>query len=287
MKFQDIKTVCVIGGGKMGRQIALNNARFGFVSYLTDCNADVCRQAADWAEEYLAGRVAKGRMTQEEVDAIKGRWHVVTDLAEAVKDADLVIEAIYEDENAKHEIFRQVNALGKKDAIVATNSSNMVSSLFAGDIDDPSRLANLHYFNPALVMEFVEVVKGDHTSEETAQALMDFAAATGKKPALMRKEIERFIANRIIKAIYDEAYWLVENGYCSFEAVDLACEKGLGHKMGPYRTKDLTGIDLTYRMMTATYETTGEKPVGYDLIKNLYDQGRLGKAVGHGFYDYE
>ena len=103
----------------------------------------------------------------------------------------------------------------------------------------------------------------------------------------MRKEIERFIANRIIKAIYDEAYWLVENGYCSFEAVDLACEKGLGHKMGPYRTKDLTGIDLTYRMMTTTYEATGEKPVGYDLIKNLYDQGRLGKAVGHGFYDYE
>ena len=287
MKFQDIKTVCVIGGGKMGRQIALNNAKYGYVSYLTDCNADVCKQAAAWAEEYLAGRLAKGRMTQEEVDGIKSRWHVVTDLAEAVKDADLVIEAIYEDENAKHEIFRQVNALGKKEAIVATNSSSMVSSMFAGDIDDPSRLANLHYFNPALVMEFVEVVKGDHTSEETAQALMDFATATGKKPALMRKEIERFIANRIIKAIYDEAYWLVENGYCSFEAVDLACEKGLGHKMGPYRTKDLTGIDLTYRMMTTTYEATGEKPVGYDLIKNLYDQGRLGKAVGHGFYDYE
>lgn len=283
----NIKTVCVVGGGMMGRQIALNTAKYGFEAYVTDCNADVCKQAEAWADEYLAGRVAKGRMTQEEVDGIKSRLHITEDLAEAVKDADLVIEAIFENEEAKHDIFRKVNALAKKDALLTTNSSAMVSSIFVPDVDDPSRLANLHYFNPALVMELVEVAMGEHTSEETAQTLMEFCRATGKTPVLMRREIEKFITNRIISAIANEAYWLVENGYCTYQDVDIACEKGAGHKMGPFRSKDLTGIDRNFLMMQAEYDKTGKKPLGYDLFKEQYDQGRYGRKNGHGFYDYE
>ena len=282
-----IKTVCVVGGGMMGRQIALNNARYGFEVYVTDSNADVCASAAQWAEEYLAGRIAKGRMTEDEVAAIKGRFHVTTSLEEAAVNADLVIEAIFEDENAKHEIFRKLNAICRKDTLLTTNSSAMVSSIFIDDVDDASRLANLHYFNPALVMELVEVVKGDHTSEETAQLLMDFCKASGKHPVLIRKEVEKFIVNRIISAIANEAYWLVENGYCSYQDVDIACEKGAGHKMGPFRSKDLTGIDRNFLMMQAQYDKTGVKPVGYDLLKQQYDQGRFGRKTGHGFYDYE
>lgn len=283
----DIKTVCVVGGGMMGRQIALNTAKYGFDVYVTDVNEDVCKSAAQWEEEYLAGRIAKGRMTQEEVDGIKSRMHITTNLEEAAKNADLVIEAIFEDENAKHDIFRKLNKMARKDALLTTNSSTMVSSLFACDVDDPSRLANLHYFNPALVMELTEVVKGDHTSEETAQALMDFSRATGKYPVLLRKEVEKFIVNRIISAIANEAYWLVENGYCTYEDVDIACEKGAGQKMGPFRSKDLTGIDRNFLMMQAEYDKTGKKPQGYDLFKEQYDQGRYGRKTGHGFYDYE
>lgn len=283
----DIKVVSVVGGGMMGRQIALSTAKYGFEVYVTDSNAAVCASATQWAEEYLAGRIAKGRMTQEEVAAIQARFHVTESLEEAVKDADLVIEAIFEDENAKHDIFRKVNAIAKKTAILTSNSSAMVSSMFAGDVDDPSRLANLHYFNPALVMELVEVCKGEHTSEETAQALVEFCKATGKYPVLLRKEIEKFVVNRIMTAIANEAYWLVENGYCTFADVDVACEKGAGHKMGPFRSKDLTGIDRNFLMMQAQYDKTGEKPVGYDLLKEQYDQGRYGRKNGHGFYDYE
>lgn len=282
-----IKVVSVVGGGMMGRQIALNTAKYGFEVYLTDINEAVCQDAAQWEENYLAGRIAKGRMDENTVSEIRNRMHITNDLTTAVKDADLVIEAIFEDENAKHDIFRKINAVVKKDALLTTNSSTMVSSMFVADVDNPSRLANLHYFNPALVMELVEVVKGEHTSETCAQALVDFCKATGKHPVLLRREVEKFIVNRIISAIANEAYWLVENGYCTYEDVDVACEKGAGHKMGPFRSKDLTGIDRNFLMMQAEYERTGKKPQGYDLFKAQYDRGRYGRKTGHGFYDYE
>lgn len=283
----NIKTVCVVGGGMMGRQIALSTAKYDFQVYVTDSNADVCQQAKDWAADYLAGRVTKGRMTQDEADAVAARFHVTSSLEEAARNADLVIEAIFENEDAKHDIFRKLNEIAPKHAILATNSSTMVSSIFKDDVDDSSRVANLHYFNPALVMELTEVVKGEHTSEETAQALMDFSTATGKRPVLLRKEVEKFIVNRIISAIANEAYWLVENGYCTYEDIDLACEKGAGHKMGPFRSKDLTGIDRNFLMMQDEYDRTGKKPLGYDLFKEQYDKGRYGRKNGHGFYDYE
>ena len=165
--------------------------------------------------------------------------------------------------------------------------SGGVEAIFVPDVENPGRLANLHYFNPALVMELVEVVKGEHTSEQTAQELMEFCKASGKHGVLLRKEVEKFIVNRIISAIANEAYWLVENGYCSVEDVDIACKKGAGHKMGPFESKDLTGIDRNFLMMQAQYDKTGVKPVGYDLFKEKYDQGRFGRKTGHGFYDYE
>ncbi len=282
-----IKKVCVIGGGLMGRQIALNTAIYPFDVTVFDANPAVLEDLAKWSDTYLAGRIAKGRMTEEQVAGIRSRFTICATLEEAVKDADLVIEAIVERKDIKSAVFAQVSALVREDTIIATNSSRMVSSMFVDDVSNPRRLANLHYFNPALVMKLVEVVQGAHCSDETAQALYDFAVATGKEPIWLRKEIDGFVVNRILQALKTEARWLVENGYCTPQEVDKACEKGLNHPMGPFRLDDLSGIDLTYSIMQRRLEETGEVPVGYELIKSYYDKGWYGKKTGRGFYEYE
>jgi len=283
----EIKKVCVIGGGLMGRQIALNTAIYPYEVRLYDAKPEVRADVVKWEDTYLAGRIAKGRMTQEKVDGIRSRFAVCETLEEACQDADLVIEAIVEIKDVKSAVLHQVSELVRPDTIIATNSSRMVSSMFINDVSNPQRLANLHYFNPALVMKLVEVVQGAHCSQETAQTLYDFCLATGKDPIWLRKEVDGFVVNRILAALKKEARWLVENGYCTYQEVDIACEKGLNHPMGPYRLEDLTGIDLTYNIMQRAYEESGEKPLGYDLTKSMYDQGRYGKKSGHGYYDYE
>ena len=283
----NIKKVCVIGGGLMGRQIALNTAIYPFDVTIYDANPAVLEDVAKRKDEYLSGRIAKGRMTEEQVAAISSRFTVCLTMEEALKDADLVIEAIIENKEIKEAVFRQVSDLVRHDTIIATNSSRMASSLFAHCVANPRCLANLHYFNPALVMRLVEVVQGEHCSDETAQALYDFAIATGKEPIWLKKEVEGFVVNRILQAIKQEARWLVENGYCTPQEVDTACEKGLNHPMGPFRLEDFSGIDLTYNIMQRKIEQTGEIPVGYKLIKSYYDKGWYGKKSGRGFYDYE
>lgn len=283
----NIQRVCVIGGGLMGRQIALNTAIYPYEVTIFDANPAVLEDVAKWEDTYLAGRIAKGRMTEEQVAGIRSRFSICPTLEEAVKDADLVIEAIIERKDIKASVFRQVCALVREDTIIATNSSRMVSSLFIEDVTNPQRLANLHYFNPALVMKLVEVVQGEHCSDETAQALYDFALNTGKTPLWIKKEIDGFVVNRILVALKNEARWLVENGYCTVQEADAACELGLNHPMGPFRLEDLAGIDLTFDIMQRKYEETGEKPVGYDLTKSYYDKGYYGKKTGRGYYEYK
>ena len=274
----NIQKVCVIGGGLMGRQIALNTAIYPYEVTLTDSNAAVLDSVRQWAEEY--------RMTEEQVAGIKSRFHVVETLEEAAKDADLVIEAVVEKEDVKRSLLKQLCAIVREDTILATNSSRMCSSMFKDAVTNPARLVNLHYFNPALVMKLTEVVQGEHCADETAQAVYDFSKATGKTPVWMKKEIDGFIANRILMAIKNEAFFLVENGYCTVEEVDLACENALNHPMGPFRLGDLTGIDLNFDIMNRIYQETGEKPLGYDLVKSYYDKGYYGRKTGRGYYDY-
>ena len=283
----EIKKLAVVGGGRMGRQIALCASIAGVDATVYDLMPAVLEDVAKWEEEYLAGRIAKGRMTEEQVATIKTLFHVEADLAKAVADVDCVIECIIEVEEAKRDIIKKLDALIDKRTIIATNSSFMVSSLFADCMEDPSRLCNMHFYNPALVMKFVEVVQGPHTSEETAGAIYELAKKMDKKPIWQKKEIPGFAGNYLHAGLAERARYLVENGYCTVEEVDIALEYGFNHKMGVFRMNDLTGIDLSYTLMKANYERTGKKPDMFDVYEKMVQEGRLGRKTGHGFYDYE
>lgn len=287
MNINEVRNVSVIGAGAMGRQIALNSALSGFRTTLTDMAPAVLEQARAWIEDYLEKQVSKGKRTREQAEEGLANCIMVSGLAEAVKDADLVIEAIIEKLDAKRELFAQLDKLTPSHAILASNSSYLASSRFVDVTTRPEKVANLHYFNPAMHMQLVEVIRGDHTSEETAQILIEFVKRNGKTPIFVRKEVEGFVVNRLLKALQDEAYYLLVNGVATFEEIDLGAEKGLNFPMGPFRLMDLTGLDINYMNRERKFKETGlEKDRPPRILEEKYLKGELGRKTGKGWYEY-
>lgn len=283
-----IEKVAVIGAGLMGKQIALHTAIKGYECVLNDKFEDSLADAEKWAKDYLEKRVVKGKMTKEDADKAFATISFEANLQTAVEDVDLVIEAIIEKEDIKKALFKELDDLTKKEAILASNSSFIPSSVVAFSTNKPEKVANLHYFNPALVMQLVEVVKGEHTSDETAQALYDFAINTGKKAIMVKKEIDGFVANRILSKITQEALFLVEEGIVTPEEVDMAVENGLNHPLGPFRIMDLVGIDLSYYARERRYEKTGDpKDKSPKFLEEKFKKGEFGRKTGKGWYDYK
>ena len=291
MKAEDVKTIAVIGAGAMGQQIAMNTAIKGLSSgyrvILCDSFPAALEKAEKWADSYLAGRVAKGRLTQETVDRVKANLTITEDVDGAAEQADLVVEAIIEKLEAKRELFQRISKICKSDTVLATNSSNIVSSKLADVTEHPERLLNIHYFNPALVMELVEIVRGPHTGDEAVEIARTFAVNTGKSPIILNKEIAGFVANRINAAVVHEALSLLEKGVASVKDIDTACEKGLNYPMGPFRLMDLTGIDVNYYVRVDRYaESHDPFDAPNPLVIEKFKKGEWGKKTGKGWYDY-
>lgn len=287
MKLEEVKKIVVVGSGNMGRQIALNTARYGFCVVQNDISQEALDKAQDWAETYLAGRIAKGRMTQEEVDAAKGRLTYCADLEAAVQDADVVIEAAIEKVELKQQIFANLDKICPERTILATNSSSIGSSKLASQTNRPDRVCNMHYFNPAMVMELVEVVMNPWTSEETASLIMDICRATGKTPILLKKEIHSFVVSRLMDGVFKEAFYLLDHGIATLEEIDIAAEKGLGHPMGPFRLLDQIGIDVSYNVRAEHFKETGlESDRPSHFLEEKVKEGKLGRKTGEGFYRY-
>jgi 3-hydroxybutyryl-CoA dehydrogenase len=287
MKVEDIKNICVVGAGNMGHQISLLCAIHGYKTTCTDIVPEVLKKAEKFADTYLPGRVEKGKMTEEQAKNSRKNVSFTLDLKEAVKDADYVIEAVVEVLEVKRKMFADLDRLAAPHAILATNSSAIVSSLIADATKRPSKVLNLHFFNPALVMKLVEVVKGPHVSDETAQISMDLCRKLEKEPVLIRKEVEGFLLNRIFRVITREALWMLEMEIATAEDIDKACVFGAGHPMGPFRLMDLTGIDLNYIMAMERFRKTGDfADLPAPSVVEKYIQGRYGEKTGKGWYDY-
>ncbi|WCK54403.1 3-hydroxyacyl-CoA dehydrogenase family protein [Aneurinibacillus sp. Ricciae_BoGa-3] len=287
MSVENIKTVAVIGSGTMGSQIAMVSSLGGYQVFLHDSSEESLKRAETQLHGHMSRWKEKGRISEEGYQDAFARLVFTSDLAQAASHADLIIEAVPEKLELKRQVFEQLDALAPKHAILATNSSFIPSSKIVDVTKRPEQVCNMHFFHPVLVMQFVEVVQGPHTSEVTAKTAYQFCKKIGKTPVHMKKEIEGFIANRILNRIIEEAFYLVENGVATIEEVDLACTKALNHPIGPFALLDLSGLDIGYYNAMDKYKETGdEKDLPHPLLRERVERGDLGRKTGKGFYDY-
>jgi 3-hydroxybutyryl-CoA dehydrogenase len=283
-----IRHIVIVGAGAMGSQIGMLCALAGFEATITDLQGDALDRANHELRQRLTRDIEKGRRTQDEVDVAFGRLEFSTDVTTAATTADYVIEAAVEKLDVKRQLFADLDRLTPPPAILATNSSSIVSSRIADATGRPDRVCNMHFFNPALVMKCVEVVRGPDTSDETVQVTVELARRLGKVPVVLNREIPGFIANRILGAVRDEAIFLLENGIASVEDIDTACRTALGYPMGPFELMDLTGIDIGYLTKKDRFAASGDpKDQPSRSVSALVERGELGRKTGRGWYEYD
>lgn len=287
MSANEIKHILVVGAGQMGHQIAMLCALGGYRTSLQDVNSEALKDAEKSLKERMDKWVASGKLTASSKETAFQNLIFTDNLNEAAKDADFVIEAIVEKLVSKQKLFRELDRLTPKHAILASNSSTIVNSHLAEVTERSDRVCNMHFFFPPLVMECVEIVMSEETAEETAQTTLAVCEKIGKTGIILRKEISGFVANRILGAIHKEAIALYDKGIADFKDIDIIVKKSLGHPMGPFEVIDLSGADVVNFVMEQQYAETGnqeDKPA--TCIVDKVKAGHLGRKTGQGFYTY-
>ena len=281
-----IARVAVIGAGTMGHGIAQVSAMAGYQTRLTDANAAALSSAWSRIESNLAGAVGRGKLTREQADAAIAGIVPVAELATAVRDADLVIEAVVEELAAKQSLFEQLDALVSDEAILATNTSSLSVARIAHATKRPARVVGMHFFNPVHIMKLVEIVTHDACDEAVVAAARAVAERMGKTTILVR-DTPGFASSRLGVALGLEAMRMLETGVASAADIDTAMELGYGHPMGPLRLTDLVGLDV--RLKIAEYlqrELADEKFAPPRILRDKVQRGELGKKTGKGFYEW-
>ncbi|MBV8300495.1 MAG: 3-hydroxyacyl-CoA dehydrogenase family protein [Candidatus Dormibacteraeota bacterium] len=277
------KTLAVVGAGAMGGQIAFQAALHGYDVHLVSRKPERLQTACTDNGELLRRRVEKGKLGAEECEAALARVQASTDLSH-IGGCSVVLESVAEDREVKREVLQRISENADVDAIIGTNSSTLSSSLFEQDVRNPQRLLNVHFFNPPLVMQLVEVVRGEHTADATVEAAMRFVSDIGKTPVLVTKETYGFIANRILFIAMQEAFRLVQGGFVTVEDCDLAVRNGLGWPMGPFELADLVGLDVVEAILAEGHAQTGEdRWTPPAILSERVRRGDLGKKSGSGF----
>ncbi|GAA4580985.1 3-hydroxyacyl-CoA dehydrogenase family protein [Micromonospora coerulea] len=278
--------LAVVGAGLMGSGIAQVAAQAGWQVTLRDLDDAATKRGVDGIRKSLEKFAAKGVIDASEVEAALGRITPTTDL-EAVADADIVVEAVFERLEIKHEVFRALDKICKSDAVLATNTSAIPVTQIAAVTERPESVVGTHFFSPVPMMKLCELVRGYKTSDETLATAKAFAEGIGKTVVVVNRDIAGFVTTRLIAALVVEAVKLVESGVVSAEDLDTACRLGFGHAMGPLATTDLTGVDVLLHASKNIYtDTADEKFFPPELLQRMVTAGDLGRKTGKGFYTY-
>jgi len=286
MNINDIKTVAMIGAGDMGHGIAEVALLAGFRVNLYDIKDEFVELGKNRIFESLDLLLGKGKIPAELDTAIRGQLLATTTvLADAVDDADLVIEAIPEIMDLKRKVFAEIDALAPAHTLLASNTSTMSISEIAEATGRPDKVFGLHYFNPAVLMRLVEVIKADETSEETMQIGMDFAARQKKVGVYVKKDSPGFIVNRVNHATSVLVGEVLERGEIEPEALD-AFLRTMGAAMGPCELTDYVGIDVAVNVARYFEQTMGPEYGPPAHLVKMMEEGKLGKKVGQGYFEW-
>ncbi|GLY23136.1 3-hydroxyacyl-CoA dehydrogenase family protein [Micromonospora sp. NBRC 101691] len=278
--------LAVVGAGLMGSGIAQVAAQAGWQVTLRDLDDAATARGVAGIRKSLEKFAEKGRIEASEVEATLGRITPTTDL-EAAADADIVVEAVFERLEIKHEVFRALDKICKADAVLATNTSAIPVTQIAAVTARPESVVGTHFFSPVPMMRLCELVRGYKTSDETLATARAFAEEVGKTVVVVNRDIAGFVTTRLIAALVVEAVKLVESGVVSAEDLDTACRLGFGHAMGPLATTDLTGVDVLMHAAKNIYtDTADEKFFPPELLQRMVTAGDLGRKSGKGFYTY-
>lgn len=280
------QSVAVIGAGLMGSGIAQVAATAGWNVVLRDVDDSAVARGVAAIEASTAKFTAKGRLTEAERDAALARITPTTDL-DAAADADVVVEAVFEQVDVKRQVFAELDRICRDGAVLATNTSAIPITKIAAATDRPDAVVGTHFFSPVPMMALCELVRGLHTSDETLHAARAFAESAGKTCVVVNRDVAGFVTTRLITALVMEAVKLYESGVASAEDIDTACRLGFGHAMGPLATTDLTGVDvLHHATMNIHDETADPKFYPPELLRRMVDAGEHGRKTGRGFYSY-
>jgi len=281
------KRLAVIGAGLMGSGIAQVSAVAGYDVVLRDITPEATARGMAGISASLEKFASKGKIAQADAEAALARITTTTDLG-AAGEADIVVEAVFEDIEVKHAVFRELDKICKDGAILGTNTSALPITQIAAVTERPESVVGTHFFSPVPMMALCELVRGYRTSDEALAAARAFAEEVGKTCIVVNRDVAGFVTTRLIAALTVEAVRLLETGVASAEDIDLACKLGFGHAMGPLATVDLTGVDIMRNASRNIYtETHDPKFAVPELLNRMVTAGALGRKTGKGFYDYE
>lgn len=282
---KQIKLTGVIGGGLMGRGIAQTAAAAGYQVIMCDVSLGAAQKGLAAISGYLQKNVAKGRLTEAEAGAIAGRISLSGNYAD-LADADVVFEAIYEQMQAKRDLYAQLDKICKPECIFASNTSGLSITEMAAATKRPDRFIGAHFFNPVPVMQLLEIVRGYHTSDTTYKTIYELGVKMGKEPVTVN-EAPSFVVNRLLIPMINEAVFVLFEGTASKEDIDKSMRLGANHPIGPLALADLIGLDTVLAIMESLLAETGDgKYRPCPLLRKMVRAGSLGRKSGAGFYNY-